>query len=134
LGVGGGRERRFNSVQYGYDVCRIISDNDLRPVADWHAPLTNMVYHGMDWICPGYNQALHDQLAKHHGSLTPMDAIRDVMSVVSTGNLHIYVADLVNMELYTAHARKRTAAPGPDEAYSRSFIKIDLSSLFAIIP
>jgi len=130
LGVGGGRERRFNSVQYSYSVCNIISDENFRPVAPWHAKLESMVYFGMDWICPGYNQAMHDQLAKHHGSLTVIDAIRDVMSVVQTGNLHIYVADLVSMTMYTAHARKMTAS-GNNNAYDRSYIKLDLNSIFA---
>jgi isopenicillin-N N-acyltransferase like protein len=129
LGVGGGKERRFNSVQYSASVCNIMDDKNLKPVATWHEPIDNVVYHGMDWMCPGYNSALHDQLAKHHGNLTAEIAVSDVMSIVQTGDLHVWVADLVNMKLWTAHARKDGAA-GPDNAYQRAFIYLDLNALF----
>jgi len=133
LGVGGGKERRFNSVQYSASVCGIMDDTNLRPAYDWHPRLPNVVYHGMDWMCPGYNQILHDRLAAFHGNLTAIDAIRNVMSLVQTGDLHVYVADLVGMTLYTAHARVDGAA-GPVNAYDRSFIQIDLNALFATSP
>ena len=47
LGVGGGKEKRFNSVQYGHDVCHFIDDKNFIPVAEWHQPIENMVYFGM---------------------------------------------------------------------------------------
>jgi len=131
LGVGGGADQRFNSVQYSHSVCGIMDDTNLRPVADWHPQLENVVYHGMDWLCPGYNQVLYNQLSKYHGSLTPEIAIQDVMAIVQTGDLHVYVADLVNMQLYTAHAAQ-DGASGPKYAYDRSFIQLDLNSIFAV--
>jgi hypothetical protein len=47
------------------------------------------------------------------------------MSIVQTGDLHVYVADLVQQQIYIAFAAK-TGASGPAMAYDRSFIKIDL--------
>jgi len=131
LGVGGGKEKMFNSVQYSASVCGIMDDQNLRPVASWHPRIENVVYHGMDWICPGYNQMLHDQLAAFHGNLTVTNAIQSVMAVVQTGDNHVYVADLVNMMMYTAHAR-RDGASGAASAYQRSFIELDLKAIFSI--
>ncbi len=62
LGVGDGVAKTFNSVQYGHEVCNIMNDRNLKPVATWHEPIENTVYHGMDWLCPTFNGVLHDQL------------------------------------------------------------------------
>jgi len=133
LGVGGGKERVFNSIQYSYSVCNIMNDENLKPVASWHAPIENVVYHGMDWICPGYNSVLHDQLQSFHGNLTVDNAIRQVMSIVQTGDLHVHITDLVNMLMYVAHAASDSVS-GPKSAYDRSFLEVDLKGLFAVTP
>jgi len=133
LGVGDVKSHSFNGVQYGASVCNLMDDQNLKPVAPWHPPLNHTVYFGMDWLCPGYNSALHNQLNKYYGSLTPQIAIQNVMAIVQTGDLHVYVADLVNMELFVAHARK-DGAQGSKMAYDRSYIKIDLGSVFAQAP
>lgn len=54
LGVGDGKSSKFNSVQYSYSVANFMDDTNQRPVADWHPKIENVVYHGMDWLCPGY--------------------------------------------------------------------------------
>ena len=54
LGVGDGKSSKFNSVQYSYSVANFMDDTNQRPVADWHPNIENVVYHGMDWLCPGY--------------------------------------------------------------------------------
>ena len=36
------------------------------------------------------------QLGKYHGQLTPEIAIRDVVAITQTGDVHVYVTDLVN--------------------------------------
>lgn len=133
LGVGGGKERVFNSIQYSASVCGIMNDLNMRPVAPWHEPIPNVIYYGMDWICPGYNQLMHDQLSKFHGNITTETAVRNVMSLVQTGDLHVHVTDLVNMQMFVAHAAK-DGAQGPVNAYQRSFIQIDLKALFATAP
>jgi len=131
LGVGGGQERRFNSIQYSHSVCNIMDDTNMKPIADWHKTIPDVIYYGMDWLCPSFNEALMNQLQKNHGELTPQTAIQDVMSIVQTGDLHVYVADLVNMQLFFAHAA-RSGASGPLKAYDRSYIQIDLRALFSV--
>ncbi len=46
--------------------------------------------------CPGYNEVLGTQLGAYHGQLTAETAIRYVIPITQTGDLHVYVADLVN--------------------------------------
>lgn len=54
LGVGDGKSNRFNSVQYSHSVANFMNDTTLRPESDdWHPKIKNVVYHGMDWLCPG---------------------------------------------------------------------------------
>jgi len=131
MGIGSGKELLFNSVEYSYDKCGIMDDKNLRPVADWHKRIPKVVYHGMDWLCPPYSIALYDQIMKNYGSLTPGYAIRQIMAIAQTGDLHVYVADLVTMNLWVAFA-KREAASGPKMAYDRSYIKFDVKKLFAV--
>lgn len=38
-------------------MANFITDTNLQPVNDtWHAPIDDVVYHGMDWLCPGYSE------------------------------------------------------------------------------
>jgi hypothetical protein len=131
MGVGGGKDQKFNSVEYSASICRFISDTDFIPVADWHPPLENVVYHGMDWLCPTYSKVLNQQLSLYHGKLTPEVALRYVMSIVQTGDLHVYVIDLTDMQLYVAHARA-DGASGNVKAFDRSYLKIDMPSVWAV--
>jgi len=133
LGVGDGKEKKFNAVQYGWKVANIVEDHNLIPVAAWHPPIENVVYYGMDWICPGYATVLAAQLNKYKGNFTAADAIRDVMSVTQTGDLHVYVADLPNDVFYFSIAAAR-GIPGPLKAYERPFTRLDLKSLWAELP
>jgi hypothetical protein len=133
MGIGSGVDRLFNSVEYSASVCGIMDDKNLRPVASWHERIDSIVYHGMDWLCPGYSQPLHDQLVKHYGNITAETAIRDIMSIVQTGDLHVYVADLVNMVMWFAHGRA-DGASGPVNAYDRSYTRLDLKTTFAVPP
>jgi len=135
MGVGGINDDgyRFNAVQYSASVCNIMDDKNLKPVADWHPPIDNVVYFGMDWLCPNYDIVLWLQLNKYYGNITAENAIRYVNAIVQTGNLHLYITDLVTQQLYTAHAR-RDGAQGPFYAYDRSFLQFDLPSTFAVPP
>jgi isopenicillin-N N-acyltransferase-like protein len=54
LGVGDGKTSRFNSIQYSASVANFLNDTTLKPEGDWHPKIRNIVYHGMDWLCPGY--------------------------------------------------------------------------------
>jgi hypothetical protein len=127
-GAGGGKN--FRSFESSYSNLTVIDDTNLIPVADWHKPIKNIVYHGMDWICPGDNQALHDQLVKHWGELTAEIAIKDVSSVETSGSTHIALYDLHRMSMWVSFARQ-TYLQGPIAAYDRQYVQFNLTSLFS---
>ena len=83
-----------------------------------HSVCCLLLFPGMDWLCPGYNEVLGRQLQKYHGQLTPAVTIRDVVPIVQTGDLHIAVYDLTDHVVYVANARG-SGESGPLYAYDR---------------
>lgn len=81
----------------------------------------------MDWNCPAFNEVLGKQLTKHHGNITVENTIRDVVSIVQTGNLQVAVYDLTKNLAYLSNA-KASYESGPQYAYER-FMKNFLSRL-----
>ena len=73
---------------------------------------------GMDWLCPGYNQVLANQLNTLHGSITAEVTISDILPIVQTGDLHVAIYDHQNENLYVANARG-DGEEGPSMAYDR---------------
>lgn len=93
----------------------------------------------MDWNCPAFNEVLGKQLTKHHGNITVKNTIRDVVSIVQTGNLQVAVYDLTKNLAYLSNA-KSSYESGPQYAYERfmknffvSFVLCLLVSIFRII-
>lgn len=93
----------------------------------------------MDWNCPAFNEVLGKQLTKHHGNITVENTIRDVVSIVQTGNLQVAVYDLTKNLAYLSNA-KASYESGPQYAYERfmknffvSFVLCLLVSIFRII-
>ena len=73
----------FHAFQYSHSVANIQTDKNMMPQNDtWHPRIDQMVYYGMDWLCPGYDIPLHKQLKSLHGELTPENTISDVVSIV----------------------------------------------------
>lgn len=128
--AGAGEGKGFRSFQYSASTLNVIDDSNLLPVADWHQPIDNIVYHGMDWVCPGVSQTLHDQLKKNYGNLTAELAIRDVTAVEQSGDTHLAYYDLKNMNMYVSFARQ-SYLEGPVNGYDRQFTRLDLTSVFA---
>lgn len=120
MGVGDGKINKFNSIQYSASVANFMNDTTLKPEGDWHPKIKNVVYHGMDWLCPSFNEVLSKQISKLYGNLTAENAIRDVTSIVQTGSLLISYYDFRNDIVYTANARG-DSEQGPKNAYDRSF-------------
>jgi hypothetical protein len=68
----------------------VIDDQNLAPVnSTWHPQIENVVYWGMDWLCPGYSQVLGTQLQKFHGNITAENSIRYITAITQTGDLRI---------------------------------------------
>jgi isopenicillin-N N-acyltransferase-like protein len=134
LGVGDGKANDFSGFQYSPHVARVIKPGGLLPVnASWHPPIDDVVYWGMDWICPNDNRMLAHQLNALHGNLTAENTISDVVSYVGTGDLHIAVYDHAARLMYVATARPDGGA-GPVNAYQRQFTRLDMAALFAEKP
>lgn len=77
FGVPAATDAPFMSVLYAADQIRTYVDTYMLPVnASWQPPLPNVVYHGMDWDCPGWTRTLADQLRKLHGNITAAETMR----------------------------------------------------------
>jgi len=129
LGVGDGKLGEFRGYQYSSSVLNIFDDLNAMPIADWHPRINDTVYWGMDWICPGDNIVLGQQILKYYGKLTPEVAVKEIGSVEQSGDNHIALYDLTNLGLYVAFAAPH-GTPNPQAAYSRQFTHFNLQPLF----
>lgn len=129
FGVGDGKAPEFRGIQYSASVANFFDDKNLQPTADWHPKIKDIVYWGMDWLCPGFDIVLAQQLKKHYGNLTAEVVIRDIVSIEQSGSLHIAVYDLTQNLVYIANA-KASYESGPLDAYDRSFVRLSMDSLF----
>lgn len=118
LGVGDGKSKKFNSVQYSYSVANFMNDTNMRPVADWHPPIPNTIYYGKDWNCPGFNVVMSKQLQTLYGNLTAEAAIKYVTALTQTGSLATVYYDYNTQNVYVANARGSNET-GPDNAFDR---------------
>lgn len=131
LGVGDGKMGIFRAFQYSHSVLRIQDDMNMMPFnSTWHPRIPNVVYYGMDWVCPAYNYVLSKQIQAHYGKITPEVAIRDITSIEKSGNNHAAFYDLTAQKLYVAFAGPRGSA-GSAAAYDRQYTKFDVRSLFS---
>lgn len=76
-----------------------------------------------------YTIPLQAQLQKHYGAITPQVTINDIVPIVQTGDLHVAIFDLTDSTMHLANAR-RSGAPGPAMAYDRTFLALDMKSIF----
>ncbi|KJE94496.1 hypothetical protein CAOG_05130 [Capsaspora owczarzaki ATCC 30864] len=130
LGVGDGKLNEFRSVQYSYSVANIFDDQNMQPYNEtWHPRIENIVYYGMDWLCPNYDIVLARQLTKHYGNITAEVTINDILPIVQTGDLHIAVYDLTEQLVHVAVA-KRSTGTGAPLAYNRAFTRLSMTALF----
>jgi hypothetical protein len=131
LGVGDGKLGYFRGFQYSHSVARVINDQNLLPANDtWHPQIKNVVYWGMDWLCPGFSGVLGKQLSKYHGNITAEITIRYITAITQTGDLHLVICDLTNSQMWVAFAAG-AGVSGPKYAYDRSFIYLNAKQLFA---
>ena len=83
----------------------------------------------MDWLCPGYNTVLAKQLTSLYGNITVENGIKYVTSIVQTGSLITTYYDFTRNVIYTANARGANET-GPDNAFDRTFVKLNMTELF----
>lgn len=132
IGLGDGKAAKSTGVQFSGYVSNFYEDYNLLPVNEtWHNPIKDVVYNGMDWLCPGYNQVLGEQLNKFHGTLDETVVIHDVLPTTQTGDLHIAVYDLHDSNMHVSFCRKSSADPSePRNAYERQFTRLHMKEIF----
>mmetsp|Transcript_465 Transcript_465/g.622 ORF Transcript_465/g.622 Transcript_465/m.622 type:complete len:319 (-) Transcript_465:18-974(-) len=130
LGVGDGKMNEFRAFQYGPYAFHVYDDLNQEPLAEWHPRIADVVYYGMDWECPTFNELLGEQINANYGNVTASTAINDITSVLQSGDNHLAYYDLTGMNLYVAFAAPH-ASGGEEEAYARQFTHFNVASLFA---
>mmetsp|Transcript_23858 Transcript_23858/g.34996 ORF Transcript_23858/g.34996 Transcript_23858/m.34996 type:complete len:437 (+) Transcript_23858:63-1373(+) len=134
IGIGDGEASMVNGIEYSGYVAVPYDDQTLLPEnSTWHPVIEDVVYNGMDWLCPNYDTVLAQQLQKFHGSIDEVVTIHDILPTVQTGDLHIAFYDLTSQEFYLSFMRKSDADESePHYAYERQFTKLDMQSLFSV--
>ena len=133
LGVGDGNNKAVYGIEYSGYVAVPYNDANQLPVNDtWHPVVKDVVYNGMDWDCPGYNQKLGHQLGEYRSKISPEVLIRNILPTVQTGDVHSAIYDLEESIMYVSFMRKSTApADEPQFAYERQWTALNLNDFFA---
>jgi len=136
LGIGDGKSGVVNGVEYSGHVANFYDDKNQLPVNEtWHPVIPDVVYNGMDWLCPAYTNALGTQLSKYHGALDENVVVSNILPTVQTGDLHAAVYDLTNNNLHVSFCRSANADPTePHYAYERQFTRLHMTDIFAQQP
>lgn len=132
IGLGDGELGQVHGCEFSGYVANYYSDLDLLPVNDsWHPVIENVVYNAMDWLCPGYNERMAEQLNKFHGQLDETVVVHDILPTVQTGDLHAVVYDLAEQTMHVSFCRKSSADPSePHFAYERQFTRLRMKEIF----
>jgi len=129
LAVGDGKLGEVRAMEYSASVLDVFDDSNMMPYNEtWHPRIKNIIYLGMDWLCPSYNLVLSQQLKKYYGNINPQNAIQYISAVEESGSNHIGIYDLTDMQLYVSFAAPHNVG-GPVEAYSRQFTQFDVKTL-----
>ncbi len=130
--IGDGNLGQGRALQTSRIACNVFDPATLEPLTPTHPRIEDIVYWGMSWNVPQYDQPLHDMLLKYYGQLTAENTIRDILPSVGTGSLQAAIYDLTHQVAWIANARSQVET-GPLKAYERSFIRLNMKELFAEI-
>jgi len=136
LGVGDGNANTFRGFAYSETQLEVYDDTNLQPwnnTADtWHPRIPDIVYWGMDWLCPGYTRPLAHQLNSLYGQLNAENTITSIGAIVQTGDVHIGIYDLTDQLLYVSFmAATNSSVQTPQMAYDRQFTRLNLTEIFS---
>ena len=85
MGVGDGKLSTFRGFEYSYSTLKVFDDQNMMPLETWHPRIDNVVYWGMDWLCPAFDLVLSNQIKKFYGKLTPQVGIQYLTAVEESG-------------------------------------------------
>ena len=127
--IGDGRLGRVRALQTSRTLCNVFDPDNLEPHVPTHPRLEDVVYWGMSWNVPKFDQPLHDRLKANYGNINAKTVIEDILPRVRTGNLQATVYDLTANKIWTANARAKGEA-GARNAYERAFVELDMQAVF----
>jgi isopenicillin-N N-acyltransferase-like protein len=131
LGAGSGEQSKFRAYEYSYSVLNVEDDTNMQPYNEtWHPRIENIVYYGMDWLCPNYDEVLSQQLLTYYGNITSENAMKNIVAKTQTGNLHIAIYDYIQDQVYISFHSKSYDPSPYQKAYDRPYIQFNLPSLF----
>lgn len=136
IGVGSGKDAVVNGVEFSGYVAVPYNDSTLLPVNEtWHPVIKDVVYNGMDWLCPNYDTVLAQQLQTYLGQIDEQRLIHNILPTVQTGDLHIAIYDLTASQIYVSFMRTAAGDTSyPLYAYERQFVHLDMKRIFATKP
>ena len=134
IGLGDGDDAHVFGTEYSGYVANYYDDVNQLPVNEtWHPKITDVVYNGMDWLCPTYTGVLGEQLGKYVGSIDEYTVVKNILPTVQTGNLHIALYDLTDMNMHVSFARGASAdSSEPFYAYERQFTRLHMNEIFQV--
>jgi hypothetical protein len=126
LGVGDNKLKSGRVFQYSAEEL-IVWDDKNQWNTTKHPQLDNVVYQGVRTTC------FHDRLKmfSSKSQLTAETTIQQVIPFSRTGDLHAAVYDFENNVMLVSNAKPLDQATGPANAFDRTFIKLDMTKLFA---
>jgi hypothetical protein len=130
IGVGDGKAKTVNGLEYSGLVAIPYADQDLLPVnADWHPVIPHVTYNAMDWLCPNYDVRMSESLSLYAsaGALSIEVMIKSVLPTVQTGNLHAALYDLERSRMYVSFMN----AASNTYAFASQWTALDMTALFA---
>ena len=132
LGVGDGNTGTFRGFQVSNSVCNVVDDQNLIPQNEtWHPRIENVVYWAMDWKCEAWYLKFKELLTEHHGRITGEVAVRQIVPLLTSGNLQTVVYDLTNMEVYLAYGYRTDDSSLKINAFDRPYLHLDMKKIFS---
>jgi isopenicillin-N N-acyltransferase-like protein len=126
IGVGDQKLKTGRLFQYSAEELNIWDDKNQWNTTK-HPQLDNVVYQGVRTNC-FYNRL---KMFSSNGKLTALNTISDVIPYSHTGNNHVAVYDFENNYMYVSNAKPLEQETGPLNAFDRTFIRLDMTKLFA---
>jgi hypothetical protein len=118
----------FRGIEYSEKEFNVFSWEDMYNIPQ-HPTLENVVYWD-PYIQPSNNSCFASLLVEHYGRLDPATIIRNITSLLRTGNTLNLILDYGENAAYIAYSAPDDPQ-GPIEAFNRVHIRLDMGKLFA---
>lgn len=129
IGIGDKYNNEFKAIEYSHQQVNVYNDRNYPTYAN-HDQFDSLLFvdkHTQPSSDPCLNSLLH----KFYGNLSPMNTLQYITSQFQTGNMHIAVYDFQNSLMYVANALPPNATGYISNAYDNTFIRLNMTALFA---